>query len=33
MSDEKLEDIKVMSTVAFVIMLAGMIMNIGGEID
>lgn len=33
MNDEKLEDIKVMSTVSFVIMLAGTIMCIGGEID
>lgn len=33
MNDEKLEDIKVMSTVSFVIMLAGTIMCVGEEID
>ena len=33
MNDEKLEDIKVMSTVSFVIMLAGTIMTAGEEID
>ena len=33
MTDEKLEDLKVMSTVSFVIMLAGTIMCAGGEID
>lgn len=32
-SDERLEDIKVMSTVSFVIMLAGTIMCVGEEID
>ncbi|MDE6434733.1 MAG: hypothetical protein K2L07_10965 [Lachnospiraceae bacterium] len=33
MNDKKLEDFKVMSTVSFVIMLAGTIMTAGGEID
>lgn len=33
MNDEKLEDIKVVSTVSFVIMLAGTIMGVGAEAD
>lgn len=33
MTDEKLEDLKVMSTVSFVIMLAATMMGVGEEID
>ncbi len=33
MNDEKLEDVKVVSTVSFVIMMVGTIMGVGAEID